>query len=138
MVAGQCGFAAAARAQAEHRSRRAMTQKGGHWIFTGRAPPWIVGKSPIASPGAGIAFGLIAMVRIQCLGSHQRIDERARFNELRDALVTTLLYDVQRLVITDALAASRDSEQGLVRQARLKPLGQVLDGLRLVAGRLII
>ena len=115
-----------------------MTQKGGHRIFTGRAPPWIVGKSPIASLGAGIAFGLIAIVRIQRLAGHESINERARFDELRDSLVATLLYDVQRVVITDALPASRHAEQCLMRQPRFEPLDQVLDRLRLIARRLII
>ena len=47
-------------------------------------------------------------------------------------------HDVQRIVIADALSASRNSQQRLVRETALEPVDEARDRLGLVARRLVI
>jgi hypothetical protein len=80
----------------------------------------------------------IPIGRLQATIPQKAVNEGTCFNKPSTHLTTNAFSDEERLVVTDALPASRDPEQGLVRQSLVESFDELLDCLGLVPGGRVV
>jgi hypothetical protein len=91
-------------------------------------------KGPI---DASAALRVTVANRGSTVFGHEPVDERSRADNRRPAPPLTMLDDIDLIVVSNTLPATRHSEQRLVRQAIAQPFDEARDRLGLVTRRLV-
>ncbi len=114
-----------------------MPKKRTNALESRNASSYVEGMGREGSVDASVALRVTAANRGSTVFSYESVDEGSRADYRRPVLSLTVLNDIDLIVVSDALAASRHSQQRLVRQAVAQPFDQACDRLGLVARRLV-
>ena len=114
-----------------------MSKKRTNAVEARDASSYVEGMGREGPIDASVALRVTAANRGSTVFGHEPVDERSRADYRRPAPPLTVLDDIDLIVVSNALPATRHSQQRLVRQAVAQPFDQARDRLGLVARRLV-
>src|SRR2546423_13694845 len=110
-----------------------VPQQGGNRVPSGFATSWVVSRREVRVLSRGKLLRLCSIDPLQAAPPHEVIDEGTSLHEACPEFAGTAFSDQKRIVMPNALPASRASEQRLVREPLGEPFDELLDRLGLIA-----